>query len=134
MAKKTTVGYVIFYVDDVRATLDHWCDAYGCTEKFMHDSGQYGELDTGATTIGFAGDGLMAQNGVKYRPNRGKDLPIGAQVSFVTRDPSGLMSAATKRGAVVVKKLEEKPWGQTSGLLRDPNGILVEVCTPIEHR
>ena len=136
MAKQASlsVAYVIFYVADVEATIDHWSSAYGCKQKFMHESGEYAELDTGTVTIAFAGDALMKQNGVKYRKNRAADGSIGGQVSFVTRDPEHSFTQAVERGARAIKKLERKPWGQTSGLLEDPNGILVEICTPIEHR
>jgi lactoylglutathione lyase len=36
---------------------------------------------------------------------------------------------ATSAGAVVVKAPEIKPWGQTTGYLRDCNGVIVELCT-----
>jgi uncharacterized glyoxalase superfamily protein PhnB len=44
------------------------------------------------------------------------------------------MAQALARGATLVKPLERKPWGQLSGFLRDENGILVEICSKIEHR
>jgi lactoylglutathione lyase len=29
-----------------------------------------------------------------------------------------------------VKPLARMPWGQTVGFVRDPDGVLVEICTP----
>jgi len=34
-------------------------------------------------------------------------------------------------GAEIVKQPEAKPWGQTVGYLKDLNGFLVELCTPV---
>ena len=47
-APSLTLGYVIFYVADVSATIDFWVAAFGCQRKFAHESGQYSELETGA--------------------------------------------------------------------------------------
>jgi catechol 2,3-dioxygenase-like lactoylglutathione lyase family enzyme len=39
--------YTILYVRDVRATLDFYARAFGQTQGFLHDSGHFGELQTG---------------------------------------------------------------------------------------
>jgi catechol 2,3-dioxygenase-like lactoylglutathione lyase family enzyme len=44
------LGYTIIYVPDVATSLDFWQRAFGLRLRFVHDSGTYGELDTGATT------------------------------------------------------------------------------------
>jgi hypothetical protein len=31
-----------------------------------------------------------------------------------------------------VKAVEEKPWGQKLGYVRDLNGCLVEICSPVK--
>ncbi len=38
---------------------------------------------------------------------------------------------AIQEGAVVVEELKNKPWGQTVGYLKDINGFLIEICTPV---
>jgi hypothetical protein len=30
-----------------------------------------------------------------------------------------------------VQPTKQKPWGQTVGYVRDPDGFLVEICSPI---
>lgn len=129
-----SLGYVIFYVADVKSTLAHWTKAFGYKQKFLHESGQYGELETGNTTLAFVDDALMERQGVRYRQNRSGELSGGAQVSFVTRTPDAAFARALENGARTVKSLEAKPWGQSSGFVQDQNGILIEICTPIEHR
>lgn len=38
---------------------------------------------------------------------------------------------AVSAGAVAVKRPERKPWGQLVGYVRDSNGFLVEICSPV---
>ena len=41
------LGYTILYVPDVPATLKFYEAAFGLVTRFLHDSGDYGELETG---------------------------------------------------------------------------------------
>lgn len=132
--KGMQLGYVLFYVANPIKTAEFWNEAFGCAIKFTHESGQYVELATGATTLGFVSDDLMSSQAVKYRPNRASEGSPGAAVSFVTTSPESKFTKAAGCGATTVKALETKPWGQVSGLVSDINGILVEICSPIEHR
>lgn len=45
------LGYTIVYVPDVAASLAFFEQAFGIERRFLHESGMYGELDTGATTL-----------------------------------------------------------------------------------
>src|SRR5215475_12281277 len=51
-------GYTIIYVPDVAASLAFFTRAFGLARRFLHESGTYGELDTGATTLAFAAHAL----------------------------------------------------------------------------
>jgi uncharacterized glyoxalase superfamily protein PhnB len=128
-----TLGYLVFPVAHVQQTVDFWVEAFGCTLKFVHESGEYAELDTGATTLGFVADTLMEKNGVPYRPNRAGSPPAGVSVSLVCADPAALLARAVKHGATSLKPVERKPWGQLSGYVSEVNGLLVELCSPVEH-
>ncbi|WP_337250488.1 VOC family protein [Metarhizobium album] len=55
--------YTILYVDDVRASLDFFTRAFGFEIAFLHESGDYGELSTGATKLAFSSTALMRQLG-----------------------------------------------------------------------
>ena len=44
--------YTILYVDDVAASLSLYERAFGLARRMLHESGDYGELDTGATNPG----------------------------------------------------------------------------------
>ena len=64
-------GYTILYVSDVAASLDFYERALGQRRRFVHESGQYAELDTGPTVLALAARELAAANvpGL-YRPER----------------------------------------------------------------
>lgn len=46
-------GYAIVYVDSVADTLKFYKEAFGFETRFLHESGQYGELETGNTALAF---------------------------------------------------------------------------------
>lgn len=56
------LGYTILYVPDVSASLQFFERAFGMKRRFLHESGTYGELDTGETTLSFAAHELGDSN------------------------------------------------------------------------
>ncbi|MBL8670883.1 MAG: VOC family protein, partial [Alphaproteobacteria bacterium] len=90
-----------------------------------------GELETGATALAFADETLAAANGVRARPNRRDGEPAGAEVALVTADVEAAYARALGAGAWTVAAPTSKPWGQTVAYVRDGNGFLVELCTPM---
>lgn len=55
--------YTILYVDDVVETFSFYEKAFGLQKKMLHESGEYGELDTGSTTLSFSSLKLMKELG-----------------------------------------------------------------------
>ena len=55
-------GYTILYVADVSASLDLYERAFAQRRRFLHESGAYAELETGATVLAFASRELAASN------------------------------------------------------------------------
>ncbi|WP_419896477.1 VOC family protein [Roseomonas sp. USHLN139] len=103
------LGYTILYVADVEATLSFYERAFGLTRRFLHESGLYGELDTGATTLAFAGEAMAALNGAEIRPNRAAEPAAGFEVAFVTADPAAAYATALAAGATGVTPPSQKP-------------------------
>jgi hypothetical protein len=56
------LGYTIVYVPRVADSLQFFEQAFGLERKFLHDSGDCGELNTGETTLAFASHELGAMN------------------------------------------------------------------------
>jgi uncharacterized glyoxalase superfamily protein PhnB len=123
-------GYTILYVEDVATTVAFYEAAFGLKRKFVHESG-YGEMDTGETTLAFANVALATSNGVSFVPaNPGGPSPA-VEIAFVTQNVADAYTVAVKAGAVPVAEPKQKPWGQLVAYVRDLNGFLVEICSPI---
>jgi lactoylglutathione lyase len=125
-------GYTILYVRDVSASLDFYERAFGQRRSFLHESGEYGELDTGGTALAFAALDLAASN----LPDRFRPAPAGAaapayEVCFVSDDVGGAYERAVRQGAEPVTAPQTKPWGQDVAYVRDPDGTLVEIASPV---
>lgn len=125
------LGYTIIYVADVPATLAFYEHAFGLKRRFLHESNLYGELDTGDTKLAFAGEEMAKEHGFAMRPNRPDTATAGFEIALVTQDPQAAYDRAVAAGAVPLSPPAEKPWGQTVAYVRDQDGCLVEICSPV---
>lgn len=126
------LGYTIIYVPDVSASLAFFESAFGLKRKFLHESGTYGELDTGATTLSFAAHELGDMNFPGGHIHADKSLqPLGFEIALVTANVQSAHKLAVSSGATGLAAPKIKPWGQTVSYVRCPDGLLVELCTPI---
>ena len=126
------LGYTIVYVPDVSASLTFFEEAFGMQRKFLHESGTYGELATGETALAFAAheSGDLNFPGGHVHADK-SPLPLGFELALVTTDVASAHAKAIRCGAVELAAPTDKPWGQTVSYVRCPDGILVELCTPI---
>lgn len=128
-------GYVFLWVRDVEGTARFYEEAFGLKRRFLTDNGEmglYAEMETGGTALAIADEkearALFAGG---YREND-PSLPPGAfQVSFVAEDVEGAYGRALAAGATAMSAPETQPWGQTIARVRDPNGVLVSVASPV---
>lgn len=130
------LGYTILYVADVAAAMELYAKAFGCAKRFLHESKLYGEVETGPTILGFASLQMAGLNGVEMRSGA-LDEPTGPMnITFVTSEVQEHYDRALAHGATAVVPPKEKPWGQVSSYVRDIDGHLVEIASPIadEHR
>jgi lactoylglutathione lyase len=125
-------GYTILYVADVAASIDFYERALGQRRRFVHESGDYAELDTGETALALAAHELAAENlpGV-YSQGQRPDARPAFEVCFVTDDVQGAFDRAITEGAEAVTPPQTKPWGQDVAYVRDPDGNLVELASPV---
>ena len=126
------LGYTIVYVPDVAASLAFFESAFGLPRRFLHESGTYGELDTGATTLAFAAHELGDHNfaGGHVRASESA-RPLGMEIALVTDDVAAAHGRAIAHGATELAAPASKPWGQEVSYVRAPDGTLVELCTPV---
>lgn len=125
------LGYTIIYVADVPNTVAFYESAFGLTCKFVHESNLYAEMETGDTVLAFAGNDAAEMNGLAILPNHPEGPAAGWEICFVTDDVSAAFKHSIAKGCTQVSKPSEKPWGQTVSYVRDLNGCIVEIASPI---
>ena len=123
-------AYTILYVENVEQTLNFYRDALGMKVKFLHESGDYGELDTGATTLSFSSRKLMTE--LKKNPQPADAQAPCFEIALTTHDVPAALEKAVAAGAKKLQDPHQMPWGQTIAYVADLNNFLVEICTPIQ--
>jgi lactoylglutathione lyase len=124
-------GFTILYVRDVAASLELYEQAFDQRRRFVHESGHYAELDTGATTLAFASHELAESNlPDAFRPPEAERPAPAFEVCFVTEDVEAAFERAVREGAEPVTAPQTKPWGQHVAYVRDKDGNLVELASP----
>ena len=128
-----SLGYVVLYVKDVAATLAFYEEAFGLSRRFFNDDHgkAYGELETGTARLAFYSFELARTQIKEFVTAPSDEAPLGFEIALVTPDVPALYARALKAGATAVIAPETKPWGQTVACLRDKDGHLVELCTPL---
>ena len=126
-------GYTIIYVVSVSETLKFYKEAFGFDTRFLHESGQYGELNTGETTLAFASHSLGEMNfDGHYQKTDPHKAPLGVELAFVSDNVEISYNKALSAGAVSIHPPVKKPWGQVVAYVRDKEGSLIEICSKME--
>ncbi|WP_027721334.1 VOC family protein [Maridesulfovibrio zosterae] len=121
--------YTILYVEDVTSTIIFYEDVFGFNRKMIHESGEYGELDTGGTTLAFSSHKLMNQLG-KSSDTPNPSAPV-FEIAFETENVAEALEKARSAGAKIIQEPQQQPWGQTIAYVADNNGFLIEICSPV---
>jgi len=122
--------YTILYVKSVQETLKFYENSFGFKTRFLHEAGDYGELETGATTLAFSSLKLMSDLG--KTPSAADPGAPSFEIAFETDEVKKWLDQSLDAGAQLVQGLKEEPWGQTTSYVSDPNGFLIEICSPVE--
>ena len=126
------LGYTILYVASVADTLAFYERAFSLERGMVTETGEYGELHTGGTTLAFAANSFAkGLTGVPFEAAALDKSAPPVEIGLVTEAVEADFDRAASAGAFVVKRPERKPWGQLVGYIRDNTGFLVEICSPI---
>lgn len=126
------LGFVILYVPDVSQAVEFYESAFGLARRFVHESGSYAEMETGGTALAFVAEDVVDGLDMPYRRVRRDDAPPGVEIGFVTEAVDAAFERAVAAGAQAVVAPVDKPWGQRVSYVRDENGHLVEICSPMD--
>ena len=125
-------GYTILYVSDVTKSIVFYEKAFGFTRKFITPENDYGELITGETTLSFVSKELANSNLKNgFLESDMNNKPFAIEVGLITDNVEATLEKAVKAGATITETPKQKPWGQTVADLRDIDGFLIEICTPM---
>ncbi|HOY13604.1 MAG TPA: VOC family protein [Saprospiraceae bacterium] len=125
-------AYTILYVEDVTKSVEFYEAAFGFSRKFVSPENDYGELLVGDTTLSFASISLAKTNlNDGFLESNLDQKPFGIEIGFTTENVAETVSSAVKAGATIAEKPKEKPWGQIVAYVRDLDGFLIEICTPM---
>ena len=128
------LGYTILYVSDVTKSVEFYDCAFGFLRKFITPENDYAELLSGETTISFVSLELANSNLKKgFLTSKQNEKPFGIELALVTENVQETIDKALQCGAIIEENPIEKPWGQTVGYIRDIDGFLLEICTPIKQ-
>lgn len=125
----TTLDGLMFWVEDVPATVTFYEEAFGLRRRWLRDEGDYAQMDTGAVTLQFAVETAAPTSGVQVRPHRADATAAAVQLSLAVADVAAAHGRAVAAGAADVAAPVTKPWGQVVAYVRDRDGILVELTT-----
>jgi lactoylglutathione lyase len=126
-------AYTILYVQNVTKSIEFYEKAFDFHRKFISPDNTYGELDTGGTTLSFASVKLAEsnlKNGFIESSTRNK--PFAFEIAITTDNVETLYNHVIKVGAIAEMPAKYKPQGQTVAYVRDPDGFLIEICTPLD--
>jgi uncharacterized glyoxalase superfamily protein PhnB len=124
-------GWTIIYVEDVIKSLEFYETCFGIGRGFVHESEQYAELDTGDTRIAFSQHDLASSGVSDYTPITPDAPPPGIEIALISEDVPAAFQRAVENGATAISSPETKPWGQVVAYVRDLNGVIVEIASPI---
>ena len=128
-----TYAYTILYVCDVPRAMAFYQQVFALQEKFCSPEKDYGELATGNVTLAFARFELAASNlSSGFVRADVKDKPFGIEIGFTSKDVEATVQKALAAGARLYEQAQPKPWGQTVAYVRDLDGFLVEIGSPME--
>lgn len=125
-------AYTILYVEDVTRTIAFYEKAFGFKQKFITPDNSYGEVISGETTLSFASK-VLAKSNLKngFLESSLTQKPFGIEIGFTTEDVPKTIHEAIQAGALLIEEPKNKPWGQIVGYVRDFDGFLIEICTPV---
>jgi uncharacterized glyoxalase superfamily protein PhnB len=125
-------AYTILYVSDVEKSVAFYEKAFQFSLKFISPDSTYAELITGETTLSFAHKELASSNLPEgFQESSLSTKPFAIEIGFTTENVENLLEQAIQAGGILVAAPKQKPWGQTVAYVRDLEGFLIELCTPM---
>ena len=120
----------MLYVNNVQHSMDFYKRAFGLKERYLHETGNYGEMEAGGAALAFVTREMLTEMG-KTPLKADADNP-SFEICFESTDVKKAFDKAIDAGAKLSHKIKEEEWGQTTAYVTDPDGYLVCIGSPVE--
>ena len=121
--------YVVLVVTELDRSLSFYTHVLGL--PLGHRAGSFAQLDTGATRIALYERQAMADTlGVDSLEPPPVDAPA-FELGFKVDDVDAAYAEITAAGAQPATPPTDRPWGQRTAYVRDPDGHLIELVTDL---
>lgn len=117
--------YVVLVVDDLERSVQFYTHVLGL--ELGHRSGPYAQLNTGRTRVALYEREAMAQTLGFSLAAPARNAP-GFELGFKVADVDTAFEAFVRSGAQPAVSPTDRPWGQRTAYVRDPDGHLVELA------
>ncbi|MEM8560923.1 MAG: VOC family protein [Pseudomonadota bacterium] len=111
--------------DDLPASKAFYIELLGFEVKF--DSDWYVQLRSGSDSDSEYG---IIQRNHELIPEDYRSAPTGMYVTFVVEDVDAVFAKANEMQLEIVRTPKNEFYGQRRFLLKDPNGCLLDICSP----
>ena len=122
--------YIILIVEDLERALQFYTGVLGL--RLGHRSGDYAQLDTGATRLALYTRNAMARTLSMSLNAPAVDAP-GFEIGFKVADVNAAFSELVAHGAPAVVPPTDRFWGQRTAYVRDPDGHLIELAQDLRR-
>jgi lactoylglutathione lyase len=123
--------YLVLVVEDLERALDFYVTMLGL--PLGHRSGPYAQLDTGTTRLAlYRRDAMEETLGIGQLRPPDPHAP-GFEIGFKVDDVDVAYEEAVASGAEPVIDPTDRPWGQRTAYVRDPDGHLVEFAEQVRE-
>jgi catechol 2,3-dioxygenase-like lactoylglutathione lyase family enzyme len=121
----------VLYVEDVGRALAFYESAVGLRRRYTDDRGVYADLDTGDTVLALTARRSAEHESCPRAESGAAGAPAPVEIAIEVDDVAGAVERAIEFGAELVRAPEMKYWGQTIGFVRDPDGHVIQFCSPL---
>jgi catechol 2,3-dioxygenase-like lactoylglutathione lyase family enzyme len=123
---KITSYYPVLMVEDVRATADFWARHFDFPPLFEAD--WYVHLrSSNDASINLA----VLRGDHDTIPATGRGRASGLLINFEVEDVDAVHARVAAEGLPILLPLRDEDFGQRHFITQDPNGVLIDIITPI---
>ncbi len=126
---------VIYVEDNAKQVMDFYQAAFGFAIKYYDDNLDFGELETGNTSImisSYKGGQVMLGDAFPLSANKQSGGATShIEIAFLTEDVASAYDKAIAAGAKSAKAPITHPWGQTAAYVYGIEGTLIGILSPV---